>query len=127
MRPTIKIKCFDSCVYTLVWPEFFLEAPLGNTKKVIDYMLRYSWKNEETIDFLHVHMPSLQALATECVDKALEKNRMEETLELNRCYCDKEARKEVKAYHASKARRIRKYPETAQKVMEFWQSRVNKQ
>ena len=47
----VTIKCFDSCVFTLVYPDFFTVSDKATLRKLFKYMFRFDWRNEETIAF----------------------------------------------------------------------------
>ena len=61
MEQTVRIDCFDTCVYTLKFPQFFETATLANCKKLFKYLFQFEDKgeNDETIAFLDTALPEL--------------------------------------------------------------------
>lgn len=51
---TVVIRCFDTCVYTLFYPAFFVNAPKATLRKIFKWLFQFDWyrENEETISFL---------------------------------------------------------------------------
>lgn len=58
---TVVIRCFDTCVYTLLFPTFFTTAPKATLCKILKRLFQFEWyrENEETIDFLDRELPEL--------------------------------------------------------------------
>lgn len=63
MEQTVRIDCFDTCVYTLKFPQFFETATLTNCKKLFKYLFQFEYKgeNDKTIAFLDTALPELCA------------------------------------------------------------------
>lgn len=63
MEQTVRIDCFDTCVYTLKFPQFFETATLTNCKKLFKYLFQFEDKgeNDKTIAFLDTALPELCA------------------------------------------------------------------
>lgn len=59
---TVVIRCFDTCVYTLVYPAFFVEVPKATLRKIFKWLFQFEWyrENEETISFLDRELPILK-------------------------------------------------------------------
>ena len=55
----VTIKCFDTCVYQLVYPQFFIEAGKPTLKKLFKWLFQYEWRNEKTIAFLDENIPEI--------------------------------------------------------------------
>lgn len=58
----VTIKCFDRCVYQLVYPDFFLTSDKPTLRKIFKYLFRFDWRNEETIEFFERELPGMEIL-----------------------------------------------------------------
>ena len=61
-QETVIIKCFDRCVYQLVYPDFFLTSNKPTLRKIFKYLFRFDWRNEETIEFFERELPGMKIL-----------------------------------------------------------------
>ena len=61
METILTIKCFDTCVYRLSFPAFFMNKPITTHRKIFTWLFQFDWykENEETIIFLDREMPRL--------------------------------------------------------------------
>ena len=55
----VTIKCFNHCLYELVYPRFFIEAGKPTLRKLCKWLFQYEWKNEKTIAFLDENIPEI--------------------------------------------------------------------
>ena len=55
----VTIKCFNHCLYELVYPRFFIEAGKPTLRKLFKWLFQYEWKNEKTIAFLDENIPEI--------------------------------------------------------------------
>ena len=119
----VKIRCFDTCTYNLLWPEWFYSATPKSTMQILHWMFQFSWMNEEAISFLQTNMLSLETEAVKRLENELSKNSDEKRSKM--AYCENaEEKKYVSNYYNGIARKIKKYPENARKVMDYFM-RVN--
>ena len=122
MEQRVKIRCFNTCEYSLEWPGFFLQASTTATRKLFDYLFQFSWKNEDSIEFLSQEMPNIN----DQVDRTIQ-------LHLKRCDDDLASElqhvwnatdeKAVKSAYYSRKKKIMKYSDKADKVASiFWEA-----
>ena len=120
---TVKIRCFRSTVYTLKWPDYFLQTSYTFTRTLIGFCFQHAWKNEDTIAFLKERMPDLERLANEIQEDSARANESERKAKLLRCYTEEDAMA-VNTQYKRIARKIKKYPKTARQVMGCWEKEV---
>ena len=58
-RDLVVIRCFDTCVYTLRFPQFFLQAGIKNCRTLLKFLFQFAYKNPDTIAFLDKAFPTL--------------------------------------------------------------------
>lgn len=120
----LTIKCFDTTVYRLEFPGWFYSAEPNSTKKILKWALQFSWKNKETIDTLKSLMPTLKDETLKHMAEEEQHIRAEQEMSVRRAQPEDKA--DVRRFYAAKLRRLRKYPQTAQTVMDFWNSEVQR-
>lgn len=59
MNKVLTIKCFESCVYEVNYPLFFVSAPLPKVKKLFKFMFQFGYLNEAAIADLDRMLPTL--------------------------------------------------------------------
>lgn len=59
MPETVVIRCFDTGVYTLLFPKFFMEAPKAKLKKIFKWLFQFDRydENRAAIEFLDTEIP----------------------------------------------------------------------
>ena len=73
MKKTLTIKCFDACVYSLFFPEWFLQATQAQSKKLFKWLFQFGFhrENQEAIAFLSDALPVLIEDTKAAWDKSL--------------------------------------------------------
>ena len=115
----VKIQCFDTCTYRLFWPQFFYSANPKSVMKILYWMFQFSWKNEEAISFLQTNMLTLETEAIKRLEDELSFNQSQKNMAMRRCKTQEE-QKYVSNYYNNLARKIKKYPENARKIMNYF-------
>ena len=61
----LMIRCFDSCTYEVVYPQFFIDCTIPNLRKLFRWLFQFDYyeENRETIDYLADNLPLLAAEA----------------------------------------------------------------
>jgi hypothetical protein len=61
MEKALTIKCFDACVYNLIFPAWFLQATQAQSKKMFKWLFQFGFhrENQEAIAFLSDALPAL--------------------------------------------------------------------
>lgn len=116
----LTIRCFEECTYHIEYPEFFLMSDLKTSQKILGYLYQFSWKNdEETFAYLDEHMPSLLEEGLKRQPDLLGRIFAEREMALTRCV-KPEDRDAVRNAYAAKLRKMKKMPETVQKLVKWW-------
>lgn len=110
---------FDACKYSVVWPDFFLECSIATAKRILKWLCIYRDLNEESWQTVNGQMPDLVDMAHGHLGKALKDTKAMEEMDLYRYWRD-EDREDAKKYWQLKARHLRKMPERAEKIQQYW-------
>ena len=110
---------FESCRYSVVWPDFFLECSLATAKRMLKWLCRYRDLNEESWQVVNSQMPDLIAMAYGHLDEALKDTKALEETDMYR-YWREEDREDARKYWRCKARHLRKMPQRAEQIQTYW-------
>lgn len=61
METIIRIRCFDTCLYQLVYPTFFVRVTKATLKTIFKYLFQFGWyeENQQAIAFLDRELPEI--------------------------------------------------------------------
>lgn len=110
---------FESCRYSVVWPDFFLECSLNTAKRMLKWLCVYRDLNEESWQVVNSQMPDLVDMAHGHLEKALKDNDARKEAEMFR-YWREEDRQDAIRYYQIKARHLRKMPQRAEQIQTYW-------